>query len=439
MIHGEKVVRPKKEGIAAKIALLLGLPNPYVSGGASVDSRFLDDVHQKIDGDPTGGTITYRKAQILLERLGLTYDPYWDTSELTEDGGGTVTTRAYSRIHSVLARRPRCFMLNVTDAPVGNRWEVNHSAVYRYDETVTARRPFNEAGPGSCVVYYATGSSMSNPQHFIATATVAYIAPGWTGPWEAHLENYLNLPHPVPGSDLTMPKWNHQHAITEITYETYQAIVAAGAGDGAVLSGPAAPDTEGDQPSLDPGGAEVALRVVQDFPIETAEPVIDVPDVLPSPVGPVAGIKEPWYIEAPDGQVIPGSVLGSPFSRNPTRDKLAERRAIELVEKAMSADGWHLSRDCQKDGVGYDLEFTKGGRGLKVEVKGVQGSALTFNLTPKEYWRAATDSNWAVIAVTGVLTPKDYKLHFITGDRVAAAIRIVTGYRIDVRQRREQP
>src|SRR4051812_28514186 len=96
---------------------------PNVSSGSSVDSQFLDALHLAIAGSPTQGADAYRKTEALLDLLGLTYDPYWDTSEAAPEGGSTVTTRAYSRIRAALADTPRCFLLNVTDAPVGTRWE----------------------------------------------------------------------------------------------------------------------------------------------------------------------------------------------------------------------------------------------------------------------------------------------------------------------------
>ena len=35
-----------------------------------------------------------------------------------------MTTRAYSRIRTAVTGIPRCFFLNVNDAPVGARWEL---------------------------------------------------------------------------------------------------------------------------------------------------------------------------------------------------------------------------------------------------------------------------------------------------------------------------
>ncbi len=149
MVTGRQVPRPTKARLAHDISDLLGLARPPVSSGSSVDSGFLDDIHGALGGGPSGGAGAYRKTEIVLDRLGLTYDPWWDTSESADAGGSTVTNRAYSRIRTALSGMPRCFLLNVTDAPVGARWETNHDEVYRYDETVTGRASLNDAGPGA--------------------------------------------------------------------------------------------------------------------------------------------------------------------------------------------------------------------------------------------------------------------------------------------------
>jgi hypothetical protein len=81
--------------------------------------------------------------------------------------------------------------------------------------------------------------------------------------------------------------------------------------------------------------------------------------------------------------------------------------------------------------VGYDLRFEKAARTLKVEVKGVQGAKLHFNLTPKEFWRAETDPAWVLIAVTSVLSPKAYRLNLVSRDQVVMADRVVVGYRVN--------
>lgn len=434
MITGQKVTRPTKSELPAQVANLIGVGTPYVSGGGSVDSAFLDQIHHFLAGGPTGAADTYRKTEVLLDRLGLTYDPYWDTSESAGAGGGTVTTRAFSRVLTAISGVPRCFILNVNDSSVGTRWEVNHDEVYRYDGTVSGRMSLNDAGPDSRVIYYATSSSKTHPKHFIATATVAYIGPGWTGPWEARLEDYSPFASPVPGSEVQMDGWNKQVAITEITFDTYQAILDAGgvAADVAVSIPTTQGKEEPDSDMSDPGGGDVAVRVVDDFPVEGLEVSVSVPTILPRGNIAIGSVYFPVYLENDDSLTASDPGALPPKSRNSKRDKLAEKRAVDIVIKAMAKDGWVMTRDRQKDGMGYDLDFEKAARRLKVEVKGIQGVRLTFNITPKELWRAQTDPEWVLIAVTSVLSPTDPKVQFVTRDRIVEARRVVTGYRLSV-------
>ena len=129
MVSGRKVPRPTKERLANDTADALGIPRPIMSTGGTVISTFLDDIHRALHGTSTGSADTYRKAERLIQSLGLTYDPYWDTSEAADNGGGTVTARTYSRIRSAVTDTPRCFILNVTDAPAGSKWETDHTTV----------------------------------------------------------------------------------------------------------------------------------------------------------------------------------------------------------------------------------------------------------------------------------------------------------------------
>lgn len=435
MINGTKIPRPTKAVMSEDIARMLGIVPPAVSPGSSVDSKVLDAIYEELTGSPSGAPDAYRKTEVLLTHLGLTYDPYWDTSESAEKGGSTVTARAFSRVRAALTDTPRCFILNVTDAPVGTRWETNHDEVYRFDKTVTGHVPLKDAGPGSRVIYYATNKSKLHKKHFIASATVAYVSPGWfPGPWEARLEDYFTFDAPVSVDDLTLPGWNRLHSITEISYETYQALVTAGGAapdsvsPSATIAIIARPDSD---ETADEGGSDVAQRVIRDFPVEEIAVSIDVPDVLPAGTLASTQASLPHYTETDEGEVRatdPDAL--PPRSRNARRDKLAEVRAVCIATKALKEQGWTLERDCQVDGVGYDLRFLKAARRLKVEVKGIQGPRLAFNLTPKEMWRAETDPEWVLVAVTSVLSPASPKIHLLTRDQVTAAKRVISGYRV---------
>lgn len=419
-IQGTKVRNPTKAALAADIAVALGLDAPPVSNGSSVDSTFLDRIHTALTGDKSTATDAYRKAERVLQDLGLTYDPFWDTSESSPTGGSTVTNRAYSRIRSAVTGRPRCFLLSVTDADVGAQWETDHQEHYRYGSNVTAHRPLNDAGPGSRIIYYATGKSKDNPRHFIAHAEITYIASGWDGPWEATISGYTDFERPVPEHELSLPGWNKQHSLTEVTYGTYQAILAA-AGTPVL-----AESTEQEQ---DPGGDVVAKRVLEEIPPPATPPSLSVPDTLPTGELTSSEAAAPTYTESEDGDQVASSDLPR-TPKNTARNKLAETRAVDLVKQALAAQGWTLKKDRQKDGVGYDLQYVRDARELHVEVKGIISNVLAFNLTPKEAWRVETDPAFVVIAVTNVLSPTAFELHLMDRTRLSTAPRVITGYRL---------
>lgn len=422
MLNGTTIKRPDKLELCERIAKALGVPVPREATGGTIDSAFLDVMHAAIAGRPSGATDTYRRTERVLQALGLTYDPYWDTSEAAPNGGGTVTVRAFSRILSAITGIPRCFILNVTDAPVGAKWEIDHESVYRYDHTVSGRQALNNAGPGSRVIYYSTHNAKHHRMTFSARADVHYIASGWSSPWSAHLTGYEALPVPVPAAQVSIPGWNRQNAITEISWDTYRALLSAG---GLELDAPQR------APRVDPGADVIAERVAEDFPPDAAPDALAVPDELPG--GTLSG-REPrrlHYLESPTGVAAPGAPPAggrSPADRK--RDKAAEQRAVQIATAALAAGGWKLAADRQAEGVGYDLEFARDGRTLKVEVKGIQGRDVAFNLTPKEWWRAETDPEWVVVAVTNVLSPRAFAVHLLARDTVLEADRVVTGYRV---------
>lgn len=437
-VRGTKVKRPGKTDLVREIADQLEIDVPSAARGTSVDEQFLEAVHVALTGDPARGGNANRNVEIVLSSLGLTYDPYWDTNEATEGhAGDSVTIRAYSRILARIKGQPRCFILNTTDAPAGTRWEdtADKGRLYRYDGTVTGRRPFNEAGPGSRVVYYSTSKSSNHPMHFVSCAEVAHILPGWTlpedGSWVATLVGYQDFPRPVPRDQVTISKHNNQHAISEISWDTYKRILFAGdVSSDELIATPAGFES-------DPGADLVAQRIAQNHYV-TWDSVtkIEIPAMVKLAHMSKSNLITPNYTIGDDDSLVQiGTQVGPGHTRRTasdrTRDRAAEVRAISIATLALSNNGWTLLRDQQTHGTGYDLLFGNGDQRLKLEVKGIIGSRLQFNLTPKELWIAENDPEFLLMAVTQVLSPV-FKIHTMRADRLLKARRSATGYRISL-------
>jgi len=87
-----------------------------------------------------------------------------------------------------------------------------------------------------------------------------------------------------------------------------------------------------------------------------------------------------------------------------------EQAAIGVALTYFFERGYSFIDDCQLKGVGYDLLFAKGQEKLHVEVKGVSGREVDFNLTPKEFKCAKEDARWRVLVITNALTAPSVSL-----------------------------
>ncbi|WP_084124941.1 protein NO VEIN domain-containing protein [Demequina sp. NBRC 110054] len=427
-IQGVKLAGRDSNRLAYELASVLGIQPREVSRGQRIATAYLRDVYLALTDERADDDDLFTIAAAALESADLTYQPGWDTNEGRErERRPRLEARALSRLLTAISGTPRCFILNVTDSERGAAWETDHESTYRFDDHVTGRVPLLSAGPGSRVIYYSTGRSRANKQQFIAAAHVHGIEGDWDGPWTARLNGYTEFPVGVPWADLDLPGANWQHAITEISFDTYSALMRAGgivAGDvelGAIESQSAVGDED---------GSDFIARVRQALREDESDLDIEVPEHLTQGVllsGPAKVIS---YRETETSADPEDKVLAPKRTQNRARDKEAELLAVDLVTRAFERQGWVMSADRQRDGIGYDLEFERGGRVLKVEVKGIQGSQLVFNLTPKELWRAETDPDWLLVAATGVLSARTRKLHVLGRERIVGAEKAVQSFRV---------
>jgi len=120
------------------------------------------------------------------------------------------------------------------------------------------------------------------------------------------------------------------------------------------------------------------------------------------------------------------------ISRKSSRnlDKQTETRAVEITLAYLSKQGWELLHDNQLDGVGYDFEFTKDGETLLIEIKGIRGTNMEFNMTAREFYVCSTKHNFRLIAVTNALNEIDYRIHVLCPSDIFQMRRRITQYRL---------
>jgi len=91
--------------------------------------------------------------------------------------------------------------------------------------------------------------------------------------------------------------------------------------------------------------------------------------------------------------------------RKPSQEQVrkVEQAAVKTAINFFFKEGLSLIDDCQQKGVGFDFVFGDRKKRLHVEVKGVSGSKIDFNLTPKELRCAKNDGKWKLLVVTNAL------------------------------------
>jgi hypothetical protein len=436
-----------RKDITARIADALSVEAPKVPRGSTVGTDFLDSVVKALGGDPASLASTYRKIEFALNMSNEVYNPNHDSSEhLGRMGGGTVTNGGYRKLLRGITGKPQCFILNIADHPVSAQYADVPGESYGFDDDVSGRIPFLEAGPGSRVVFYRTSKATELPkQVFIAHAIVSDVGRADGEGYRASLVGYQELDSPVSVGEVEITNWNNQHGIAEIDYLTLARLVEVGRGvaapedigKGNRLEDPAQPPIESPVPSniTDEGEANRILKALDpvDAPLDLTDLADEWPDILPGPAGEPAPEQVVSLGEDAEGEVgITTSGRRGRGAAGRALDRYAERRAVYLAKKFLAEQGWHLHRDCQSLGVGYDLDYRRDTTQLHVEVKGIQGASLTFSLTALEWARALDDPDFVVIAVTGVLFPHTTRIHVVTRDRLAAAVRRPVQYRVTV-------
>jgi hypothetical protein len=429
--------------VTSAIALELGLEPPVVGTGSTVQTEFLDRVLEAMGLDPREHASSYRKLEEALDAVGEIYDTSNDSSEAHgRTGGGTITNAGYRKLLRGIRGEPRCFILNVADNPAGARYADVTGESYGFDTRVSGHAALNEAGPGSLVVFRRTGRASHEPRRtFFATAQVTSIQEGEQGTFRAQLSGHREFVHPVSDHDVALEGWNKQHGIVEIEHDALITFEHVGRGEpsgSAAVDGVGAESTVVDVDDTTPPrkgfSEEDADRLLElagpvDAPLPANARADPIPDVLPKPSGPPLPERQPALPEEVAGRGS-GGQGGSATRRR--LDRYVEARAVHLAKEHLVAHGWRLQRDRQAQGIGYDLEFVKEDAVLHVEVKGIAGHLLAFNVTAFEWRRVLEDDRFIVVAVTDVLEPSSTQIHVLTRDKLHEAERNPVQYRLRV-------
>ncbi len=151
----------------------------------------------------------------------------------------------------------------------------------------------------------------------------------------------------------------------------------------------------------------------------------------------VRKIQKGVEILPPLGKITYKEPKDKPNDKKGTRSKPSqeqirkvEQAAVKAAAKYFFKQGLFMVDDCQQKGIGYDFVFEKGEKRLHVEVKGVSGSQIDFNLTPKEFMCAKIDRKWQLLVVTDALTSPKVKL--LNGKELMAQAKAIepTQYRV---------
>jgi len=216
----------------------------------------------------------------------------------------------------------------------------------------------------------------------------------------------------------------------EITFPAYQRIMGAALETPAPTASDDAGPTKDLDWDMDDGADEVYRQLMDHYATQLEVPAVFLPEQLTAGVLPPPTVMTPAYSVTGSGLQSNSPNLEFRAPRNSQKSKVIEKAAVLLATRSLEAAGWTFQSDRQGDGVGYDLEFTYGAGQLHVEVKGVQGSNLTFNLSPKELWAAQNDPAWVLVVVTSALSSKGKRVHAVARQEVLAGAFMVTGYRV---------
>lgn len=410
-IAGYSITRLNKGQIANWVADSFGLPHPRTSKGGSVDSVFLGRVLDILNAT-SKPTNAYRRLELALELVGEAYDPHRDTSESRGvKGGSTITRDGFLTLLRGYTAVPRCFIVRVKD------WEMAGPPLneLRLHFALANARRLDGAGSGSRVLIVYRNQ-------IVAAAVVRDVRLASGGALRVDFSQINRLDPVLASSSLTMTAWPSSRELTEISAATFDAVV----------------EDRSSSAIRALNRSRSARFTVQNEPLTQGDFDRSPMFALPASLGSAAILPEireqERHSESDSQQTTPdGSGPTSTRSRSLDTDlnKQTELRAVAIVTEYLRLASWSVFDDAQARGVGYDLAFTRGGDNLLIEVKGIRGTRLAFNMTPLEWARLETEPNFLVIAVTSVLSDDGFKIHVLDKSSFQTAHRFSESYRLE--------
>jgi hypothetical protein len=340
--------------------------------------------------------------------------------ERGSDGKPQISDHFWRQIISKFVQLPWAFICNYAENDASAVHNDIHGISYGFHEDVTSWRGIVSAGPGSYVLFYNTVNAPSAQRHYTAIARVAEIEEvesddtSQRRAWRAHLEDFRTF-SPVHFDAIHIEGRNNQHGIQAITWQTLLRVLEIGQSEPPLIPTVVMQSSaELHLPRIEPSLSEVLARGPERLAWHTDDQVVEERPLAP-------------YRDSRDPATGRSTVR---YARDSARDKLVEINAVAIATAYLTALGWDVLNDRQKDGVGYDFEFLKEKQHLLVEVKGIAGNHLEFNMTAKEWHVCTSDEPFVLIAVTNALDLDKYQIHVLTKKELAQFRRQATQFRL---------
>jgi len=326
----------------------------------------------------------------------------------------------WRKIVSFLRNEPWVFICNYAENAASAVHNDVFGITYGFHENVTTWRGLVASGSDAYVVFYNTSSAPHSKMSYSSFARIEKIEESKEldekdrRHWKAKLSDFHML-SPVIESKVAIAGRNAQHGIQAVTFDTFLRIVELGEGSEYVHV-----SEEGERGPLPEVEAPFELiNVLKRGP--SLDEVVSDPAIL------APGVLD----ESMSEKEFSADRAGSRSKKNTRKlDKQTETQAVQIVLAYLNDQGWDLLHDNQLDGVGYDFEFVKDGKSLLIEVKGIRGSKLEFNMTAREFFVCSHRQNFRLIAVTNTLKESDYKINVLCPSDIFQMRRRVTQYRL---------